>query len=35
MIQGFFTEMLTELPAGLARLVEDDVSGVLAGVRAS
>ncbi|MFI5036633.1 MAG: SufB/SufD family protein [Acidimicrobiales bacterium] len=33
MIQGFFTEMLTELPRDLARLVEEDVSGILARVR--
>jgi Fe-S cluster assembly protein SufD len=35
MIQGFFTEMLTELPADLGRLVEEDVSQVLARVRSS
>ena len=33
MIQGFFYEMLTELPSGLAGLVESDVSATLAVVR--
>jgi Fe-S cluster assembly protein SufD len=34
-IQGFFTEMLTELPRDLARLVEEDVTGILARVRST
>ncbi|MDE3064802.1 MAG: Fe-S cluster assembly protein SufD [Acidobacteriota bacterium] len=34
-IQGFFTEMLVALPRDLARLVEEDVSGILSQVRRS
>jgi hypothetical protein len=32
MIQGFFNEMLTTLPASLAELVEADVTSILAAV---